>query len=155
MWARLPTTEITEMQSQQSVAELGFGFGGGVAEMQTLIAELVAALRGREPVSLPISGRHLIGEIEIDEHFRTVRRNGNEIALRPKEYDLLIALARRHGAPVSKKVLLEEVWQVTVASDSRTLDQHIFELRRKLEADTQNPRHLITIRKFGYCLRRE
>lgn len=124
--------------------------------MQTLnmIAELVAALRGREGVSVPVTGHHVIGDIEIDEHFRIVRRGGVEVALRPKEYDLLIALARRQGAPVSKKVLLEEVWQVTVASDSRTLDQHIFELRRKLEADTQRPKHLLTIRKFGYCLRR-
>ena len=144
------------MQSQQNVAELGLGFVGGATEMQTLnmIAELVAALRGREAVSVPLTGRYLVGDIEIDEHFRTVRRNGSEVALRPKEYDLLIALARRQGAPVSKKTLLEEVWQVTVASDSRTLDQHIFELRRKLEADTQHPKHLLTIRKFGYCLRR-
>ena len=143
------------MQSQQNVAELGLGFAGGATEMQTLnmIAELVAALRGREMV-IPTTGHYVIGDIEIDEHFRTVRRNGIEVALRPKEYDLLIALARRQGAPVSKKVLLEEVWQVTVASDSRTLDQHIFELRRKLEADTQRPKHLLTIRKFGYCLRR-
>ena len=144
------------MQSQQNVAELGIGFASGATEMQTLnmIAELVAALRGREMVSIPAAGHYVIGDIEIDEHFRTVRRNGMEVALRPKEYDLLIALARRQGAPVSKKVLLEEVWQVTIASESRTLDQHIFELRRKLEADTQKPRHLVTIRKFGYCLRR-
>jgi|SRR5687767_9172308 len=144
------------MQTQHNVAELGPGFIGGAMEMQTLnmIAELLAALRGREAVSVPVSGHHVIGDIEIDEHFRIVRRSGVEVALRPKEYDLLIALARRQGAPVSKKVLLEEVWQVTVASDSRTLDQHIFELRRKLEADTQRPKHLLTIRKFGYCLRR-
>lgn len=145
------------MQTQQNVADLGLVFGGGGTEMQTLtmIAELVAALRGRDAVSaVPVTGRYVIGDIEIDEHFRTVRRAGNEVSLRPKEYDLLVALARRHGAPASKKALLEEVWQITVASDSRTLDQHIFELRRKLEAVTQKPRHLITIRKFGYCLRR-
>jgi DNA-binding response OmpR family regulator len=120
-----------------------------------MIAELVAALRARDGGSaVPISGRYVVGDIEIDEHYRTVRRAGQEVPLRPKEYDLLVALARRQGAPVSKKALLEEVWQVTVASDSRTLDQHMFELRRKLEHDSQKPRHLVTIRKFGYCLRK-
>lgn len=139
------------------MAELGLVFGNNPADMQTLtmIAELVAALRAREAGAvLPAAGRYVVGEIEIDEHYRTVRRAGQEIPLRPKEYELLVALARRNGAPASKKALLEEVWQVTVASDSRTLDQHMFELRRKLEADSQKPRHLITIRKFGYCLRK-
>ena len=102
--------------------------------------------------SLP-TFRHVFGEIEIDEHMRTVWRSGVEVKLTPKEYDLLVALARRCGAPVSKQALMFEGWETTAQTQSRTIDQHMFELRRKLEACTGEPRHLVTVRKFGYKLR--
>ena len=95
-------------------------------------------------------GHHFLGDIEIDEHMRMVRLGGREVRLTPKEYELLVALARRNGAPASKQALMKEVWN-TRATDSRTLDQHVFELRRKLERSRQ-PRHIITVRKFGYRL---
>jgi Response regulators consisting of a CheY-like receiver domain and a winged-helix DNA-binding domain len=79
---------------------------------------------------------------------------GNPVQLRPKEYELIVALARNNGAPVSKKALLREVWNQHVDTNSRTLDQHICELRRKLEPDSQSPKRIMTIRKYGYALRR-
>jgi DNA-binding response OmpR family regulator len=144
------------MEAQQNLAEMTIGFGQNPADMRTLglIAELVAALRGGMTASSAVGGRtHRMGEIEIDEHFRTVSIGGREVALRPKEYDLLIALARKNGAPASKRELFHEVWNYDVATDSRTLDQHIFELRRKLEPDPGRPRYIVTVRKFGYCLK--
>jgi DNA-binding response OmpR family regulator len=144
------------MEAQQNLAEMTIGFGQHPADMRTLglIAELVAALRGGATTSSAVAERtHRMGEIEIDEHFRTVCSRGREVALRPKEYDLLIALARKNGAPASKRELFHDVWNYDVATDSRTLDQHIFELRRKLEPDPGRPRYIVTVRKFGYCLR--
>lgn len=122
----------------------------------SVLNELVSAIRNRSyaPVRA-IPSRHVIGEIEIDEHMRIVRRGGDEVKLTPKEYELLVALARRQGAPVSKQALMLEVWHTSVQTDSRTLDQHIFELRRKLEASTREPRHVVTVRKFGYRLKAE
>jgi DNA-binding response OmpR family regulator len=145
------------MEAQQNVAEMSIGFGQNPSDMRTLglIAELVAALRSGG-VTLPavVTERtHRMGDIEIDEHFRTVSIGGREVALRPKEYDLLIALARKNGAPASKRELFHEVWNYDVATDSRTLDQHIFELRRKLEPNPGRPRYIVTVRKFGYCLK--
>ena len=93
------------------------------------------------------------GEIEIDERMRIVRRDGIEVKLTYKEYELLLALARREGAAASKQALMSEVWQSTVVTQSRTLDQHVFELRRKLEKTRRDPRHLLTVRKYGYRLR--
>jgi DNA-binding response OmpR family regulator len=145
------------MEAQQNLAEMTIGFGQSPADMRTLglIAELVAALRGSgsAPSSAAIARTHRMGEIEIDEHYRTVSIGGREVALRPKEYDLLIALARKNGAPASKRELFREVWNYDVATDSRTLDQHIFELRRKLEPEPRRPRYIVTVRKFGYCLK--
>lgn len=95
------------------------------------------------------------GDIEIDERMRMVRRSGVEVKLTFKEYELLLALARRNGAPASKQALMSEVWNTTVQLESRTLDQHVFELRRKLERPAHEPRHLLTVRKYGYRLRHE
>lgn len=124
-----------------------------------LVAELLAVLRTRG-AGLGDSGaqqhefRHRAGDIEIDEIFRTVTVAGNPVQLRPKEYELIVALARNNGAPVSKKTLLREVWNQHVDTNSRTLDQHICELRRKLEPDGHSPKCITTIRKYGYALRR-
>ena len=93
------------------------------------------------------------GDIEIDERLRIVLRSGVEVKLTFKEYELLLALARRNGAAASKQALMSEVWNTTVQLESRTLDQHVFELRRKLERPSREPRHLLTVRKFGYRLR--
>src|SRR5215216_2594043 len=89
------------------------------------------------------------GDIIVDEYTRMVWREGNEVNLTPKEYELLVALARRRGAPASKQALMSEVWNSRVETRSRTLDQHVFELRKKLERTTRTPRHLITVRKYG------
>jgi DNA-binding response OmpR family regulator len=124
-----------------------------------LIAELIAVLRsadhGEEVVSVKPRLRHRAGDIEIDEVYRTVTLAGKPVALSPKAYELLVALARGNGAPVSKAKLLEEVWNYRVELRSRTLDQHIYELRRKLERHSTSPPRILTIRKFGYALRME
>jgi two-component system alkaline phosphatase synthesis response regulator PhoP len=129
------------------------------ARTMGLVAELLAVLRSRDTnaedrATQPHEFRHRAGEIEIDEVFRTVTVAGNPVQLRPKEYELIVALARNNGAPVSKKTLLRDVWNQHVDTNSRSLDQHICELRRKLEPDSQSPKRIMTIRKYGYALRR-
>lgn len=84
-----------------------------------------------------------------------MRRSGVEVKLTFKEYERLLALARRNGAPASKQALMSEVWDTHVQLESRTLDQHVFELRRKLERPSREPRHLLTVRKYGCRLRHE
>ncbi len=92
------------------------------------------------------------GSIEIDQSARTVKRGGEEVALTPKEYDLLIALFRRDGAVASRVDLMKEVWGYQAAVLSRTVDTHIAELRRKIESDPATPVHILTVRKVGYRL---
>jgi two-component system response regulator MtrA len=91
--------------------------------------------------------------VEIDPGSRTVSRAGEEVALTPKEFDLLVALVRRQGTVASRADLLKEVWRYSNANvPTRTVDIHVAELRRKLEADASNPRHILTVRKAGYRL---
>jgi DNA-binding response OmpR family regulator len=81
-----------------------------------------------------------------------VRKGGVEVALRPKEYDLLLELLRHRGEVRSRLDLMQTVWGYSSAVITRTVDTHMFELRRKLEADAARPRHIMTVRGIGYRL---
>ena len=92
------------------------------------------------------------GDIELRRRARSVTKNGRAIDLTPKEFDLLIALWRARGAVVSRLDLLRGVWNYSAGAVTRTVDTHILELRRKLETDPADPRHIVTVRKAGYRL---
>lgn len=94
------------------------------------------------------------GDVVIDVNSRTCEKAGEPISLTPKEFDLLVALIELDGAVASRATLLREVWGHRAEVMSRTVDTHMFELRRKLEEDPASPVHLLTVHKAGYRLRR-
>jgi DNA-binding response OmpR family regulator len=103
--------------------------------------------------SAPARRHFTFGDVQVDAESRTVERRGDPVQLTPKEFDLLLALLKREGAVASRAELLEEVWQYANTDIlTRTVDMHMAELRRKLEADPSNPAHLLTVRKAGYRL---
>ena len=114
-----------------------------------LLARVEALLRRERRRALDA-----FGDIEIDRATRTVMRAGNAVELAPKEYDLLLALFDRDGAVVSRLDLMRRVWGYSDAVVTRTIDTHVAELRRKLEEDPGKPRHILTVRKVGYRLKR-
>jgi len=120
-----------------------------------LLARVEALLRrGRLPNEVPPAlAIERFGSIEIDCATRTVTKDGTPVELAPKEYDLLLALARRRGAVSSRLELMREVWGYADAVITRTIDTHVAELRRKLERDPAAPRHILTVRKVGYRLK--
>ena len=93
-------------------------------------------------------------DVEVDPAARTVSRRGRPVELTPKELDLLLVLLRAGGAVVPRDELLRRVWGIRSAAATRTLDTHVAELRRKLEARPAAPRHILTVRKVGYRLAR-
>lgn len=93
------------------------------------------------------------GAIVIDIDARVVEKDGIPVALTPKEFDLLLALMDREGRVASRIELMRDVWGHRAAIVSRTVDTHIFELRRKLEDDPSCPVHLLTVHKRGYRFR--
>lgn len=94
------------------------------------------------------------GAVQVDEAARSVTRGGVPCTLTPKAFDLLLALVRRDGAVASRVELLREVWGYGAFVLSRTVDTHVAELRRKLEDDPANPRHIVTVWKVGYRFQR-
>ena len=138
---------------------LGFRLGAddyvtkpfGVSEV---VARIRAILRrAGEPNGVDAARRlERFGDVEVDPSARIVRKAGEEVPVTPKELDLLLALLRRDGAVAPRLELLEEVWGHRAAVVTRTVDTHVAELRRKLEDDSSDPAHIVTVSKAGYRL---
>jgi DNA-binding response OmpR family regulator len=117
--------------------------------MLELLARIRAALR-RARTDAKKDEVLRSGDIEMDPGSHTVRVAGNEVELRPKEFDLLHALISNRGRVLERSQLLERVWGEDEYIDAGTLDVHIRRLREKIEADPSSPRHVITVRGIGY-----
>ena len=81
--------------------------------------------------------------------------DGAEIALRPKEFDVIKVLAESAGAAVTRERLIDEVWDENWWGSTKTLDVHINSMRRKLGEQAGTPSRITTIRGVGYRLERE
>ena len=79
--------------------------------------------------------RRKFGELVVDFDRREVRKAGELLALKPKEYDLLAYLVENHGKVLSRDQMLQQVWGWDYSGGSRTVDVHIRWLREKIEAD--------------------
>ena len=98
--------------------------------------------------------RIVFGDVVVDPVSHTVTRGGAEVSITPRAYDLLLALVRRNGAVATRLDLLREVWGHRGEVLTRTVDAHVAELRRKLEDDPAEPRHIVTVWKVGYRFQR-
>ena len=94
------------------------------------------------------------GNVVVEVESRRVLVGGTPVNVTPKAFDLLVALLGRNGRVASRVDLLREVWGHRSAVESRTVDTHIAELRRKIESDPAHPRHILTAWKAGYRLQR-
>lgn len=113
--------------------------------------ELVARVRARLRIkSEPEPERLEIGDLSIDVAAHTVTRDGEEIALTPLEFDLLVALARKPWQVFSRELLLADVWGYRHSADTRLVNVHVQRLRAKIERDPENPEIVLTVRGVGY-----
>jgi DNA-binding response OmpR family regulator len=90
------------------------------------------------------------GEVVLNLDRRSVQVSGLLVELTPTEFELLAALMRNAGRPLSRSQLLDTTQGDTYIGYERTIDAHIKNLRRKLEADPANPRYILTVFGFGY-----
>jgi DNA-binding response OmpR family regulator len=96
--------------------------------------------------------RFEVGDLVVDLKARTVVLAGEQLELRPREFDLLAYLAARPGEVVSKRTLLAEVWQQPLGGADKTVDVHLSWLRRKLGETASEPRLLQSVRGVGVKL---
>ncbi|MBM3140828.1 MAG: response regulator transcription factor [Chloroflexi bacterium] len=88
--------------------------------------------------------------ITLDATAHEVRRQGELVTLRPREFELLEFLMRHPGQALTRELILEAVWGFSYAGETRTVDVHIRWLREKLEDDPSHPAHILTVRGVGY-----
>lgn len=152
---------ILTARGEESDKVLGFRLGAddyvtkpfGVMELLARVSAILRRTRGSEDEE-GRGGAELdqvaFGSVTVDLRARWVSRDGEEVSLTPKEFDLLLALIRRDGGVAGRLELLKEVWGHRAAVVSRTVDTHIAELRKKLEEEPSEPRHILTVHKAGY-----
>ena len=159
------TTPVLVLSARAEEVDKVRGFGLGADDYVTkpfglmeLLARVEALLRRQDMGSGRAGAREeeveRFGEVVIDPAARTVLRGGSPVALTPKAFDLLVALVRKRGRVVSRLQLMQDVWGHRAAVESRTVDTHVAELRRKLEDDPASPRHILTVWKSGYRFQR-
>lgn len=126
----------------------------GLLELLERIKLLLRRRAATSPADPSGGGLVRFGDVEIDPAAHRVRKAGRTVSLRPKEYDLLLALIEREGEAARRHELLRDVWGHAGRVQTRTVDWHIAELRRKLEDEPGSPRHIITVWKVGYRFER-
>jgi len=130
--------------------------------MRELLARVKAALRRERLIrdELAVEGEELVaagrrevwqlGDLRIDLTRAEVSLQGQVLPLRPKEYELLVFLARNRGRVLSRDLILQRVWGWDYVGESRTVDVHVRWLREKIEADAAHPQRIVTVRGMGY-----
>lgn len=94
-----------------------------------------------------------LGAVTVDIAGHRLLRDGSELAVKPKAFELLVFLLRNPGQVFSRDQLLEKVWGYDYAGETRTVDVHVHWLRAAIEADPGGPRYLQTVRGVGYVMR--
>lgn len=131
---------VLMLTARDTESDLVVGLGTGADDYMTkpfstreLVARVHALIRRAERSSREFESRPLrVGALEIDPASRRVRLHGEAVHLTPTEFDVLLHLARRPDAVVTREQLLTDVWGYEVPSGERTVDSHVRALRRKL-----------------------
>jgi two-component system, OmpR family, response regulator RegX3 len=150
----VPIIMVTARDSEVDVV-LGLELGASdyVAKPFRL-RELVARMRAvlRRGAAVPEHHEEVlhVGPVRLDAGRREVAVDEMPVDLSRKEFDLLALLMSHSGQVVTREWCIDRLWWDQELTDTRTLDTHIKRLRRKVEPDPANPRHLVTVRGVGF-----
>lgn len=137
-----------------------FGLRELVARMRAVLRRVAAPPPLPAPVAVAVGapdeaaavpGPQVLGRVTIDRRARRVLVDGDEVALSPREHDLLVALASDPGALITRETLMSDVWDREWFGSTRTLNVHVGTLRRKLGDAVR----IEAVRGVGYRLARE
>jgi two-component system, OmpR family, KDP operon response regulator KdpE len=152
-WTRVPIVVLSARQlGDDKVDALDAGADDYVTKpfaMNELLARLRAAVRRARPAEdeEPVVEA---GDLRLDLARRVVSRAGKDVRLSPTEWALLEVLVRNRGRMVGRQQLLHDVWGPAYSTETNYLRVYTAQLRRKLEKDPSQPRHLITHPGAGY-----
>ncbi len=124
----------------------------GLSELMARVAAQLRRAATVAPLDAVAAGDTVLrfGDVEVHPAARIVTKGGARVALKPREYELLLAFLQRPGVVHTRVALLRAVWEHSADVQTRTVDLHVAELRRKLEDEPASPRHFVTVWKAGY-----
>ncbi|HEX2807661.1 MAG TPA: response regulator transcription factor [Kineosporiaceae bacterium] len=154
----IPSTVIVVLSARAEDVDVVLGLEAGADDYLTkpfrlpvLLARIRAHLRRQGPPPGTVAGEVLkIGNLHLDLGARRVEAAGQEVSLRPKEFDLLARLIAGHGQAVTREQLMSQVWDEHWSGSTKTLDMHVSSLRRKLAEFGEDPATIVTLRGYGY-----
>ena len=158
------TIPVIALTARDNEVDIVLGLEAGAVDyvvkpfrLAELMARIDSHLRLREAAALATTdteapGDLVVGDLVIERGSRRVRLDGEEVALRPKEFDLLERLARSAGLVLTREQLIDEVWDENWWGSTKTLDVHVNSIRRKLGEPPGEPSRITTIRGVGYRL---
>jgi two-component system KDP operon response regulator KdpE len=156
-WSQVPILVLSaRTREQDKIAALDAGADDYLAKpfgVGELMARLRVALRhGAARAGGAAEPAFAVGELQVDLAARRVAIAGREVKLTPIEWRLLAGLVKHAGMVLTHRQLLRDVWGPAHVEQSHTLRVHMASLRRKVEADPAQPRHLLTEIGVGYRL---
>jgi DNA-binding response OmpR family regulator len=121
--------------------------------LRELLARIRAQLRKHSPSTAPSNTDNLrVGEAEVNLHAHSISRAGQPLEISNKEFELLRYLLSHRGSVVSREQLLLDVWGHKAEIETRTIDNFVVRLRKKIELDHSKPKVLLTVHGSGYKL---
>ena len=117
--------------------------------LRELLARVKARLRARNP-DLRVPDSYRFADVEVDLRRRVLTRGAEEHRLTTHEADVLGYLIGNRGRDVTREDLLEKVWGYSPSMNTRTVDNQILKLRKKIEDIPADPRHILTVHGVGY-----
>ena len=152
-----PALPIVMLTARNEEVDVVVGLDAGADDYVTKpfrVAELTARIRSRLRASNAgapaTSEAEQLGALRLDRAARRAWFGDDELTLAPKEFDLLVLLASRHGETLRRELIMGEVWDENWWGSTRTLDTHIATLRRKLGDTSDQPERIITVRGIGF-----
>lgn len=121
--------------------------------LHEFLARVKARLRRQSAAALGHDDAIGLGEIVLDPSRQNLKVRGKDVALAPKEFALLRVLMENHGRVVTRQTLLDKIWGYDFDGEHQTVSVHIRWVREKIEEDSRNPRHIITVRSRGYMFK--
>jgi two-component system alkaline phosphatase synthesis response regulator PhoP len=151
-----PSVPILFLSAKNEEIDVVVGLGLGADDFirkpftrAEVIARIRAALRRAHPVNGK-GRRFTMHDLAVYPDALMAERAGKGIELTRREVSMLELLHRNAGVPVARDTFLDECWGLEYFPDSRTLDQHVLMLRKKIETDPSNPAIIATVRGTGY-----
>jgi DNA-binding response OmpR family regulator len=128
-----------------------FGFMELMARVEAVLRRCKATEQGpAAPISEKPQDTCGFGDVKLDFKAHEAWKGGQPIDLSPREFQLLAYFIQHRGEVVTREHLLDTVWDYNAIPFTRTVDMHIAKLRKKIEDNPSDPRHIITVHRLGY-----